>query len=202
MNENRKEEIIMATLKLASQNGLRAVSMNMIAESIGIRKPSLYNHFKSKEQLVNEMYVFLRNKAMKNTNTSIDKTFFENKTAFEILNSLVENYIRLCSDKNIEMFYKVIYSERTISRVAAQIMVCETQKMILATKQVFEVLQNKNLLQFDDIDVCATSFALTIHALMDYLTDASFSQNGIVHRNFEPISKFILEFVNTHKYKE
>ena len=46
MNENRKEEIILATLKLASKKGLGNVSMSMIAESIGIKKSSLYNHTK------------------------------------------------------------------------------------------------------------------------------------------------------------
>ena len=59
MGENRKEEIIIATLKLAAEKGLGNVSMNMIADSIGIKKPSLYNHFKSKEQLVQEMYLSL-----------------------------------------------------------------------------------------------------------------------------------------------
>lgn len=35
---NRKEEIIMATLELAAEKGLGSVSMNMIADKVGIKK--------------------------------------------------------------------------------------------------------------------------------------------------------------------
>ena len=44
---NRKEEILLVTLELAAENGLSNVSMAQIAEKIGIKKPSLYNVFKS-----------------------------------------------------------------------------------------------------------------------------------------------------------
>ncbi len=39
----RKEEIILATLELASENGLNSISMAQIAEKIGIKAPSLYS---------------------------------------------------------------------------------------------------------------------------------------------------------------
>ena len=45
MSDTRKKEIIMATLELAANKGLGNVSMNMIADKVGIKKPSLYNHF-------------------------------------------------------------------------------------------------------------------------------------------------------------
>ena len=44
MSSDRKEEIIEAALGLAAERGLGNVSMAMIAERVGIRKPSLYNH--------------------------------------------------------------------------------------------------------------------------------------------------------------
>lgn len=204
MNENRKQEIIMATLKLASKKGLGAVSMNMIAEEIGIKKPSIYNHFKSKEELVEQMYQFLRNKAKEKTQgASIDlDKIFKDKTADEILQSMVAGYIKMCSEKDIEMFYKVLYCERTISQVAAKIMIEETEKMIFATKQLFLAMQKQNLLQFEDVEISATSFALTIHALMDYEADKSFSQNGVVSRNHELINNFVSNFCLEHKVKE
>lgn len=202
MSESRKEEIIFATLKLASQKGLGGVSMNMIAESVGIKKPSLYNHFSSKEELVNAMYEFLRNKASENVQMKFEPSFFENKSAFEILDTLVQNYISLCCDENIEMFYKVIYSERAISSVAAQILINETEKMINATKKLFVFLQSKKLLKFSDVEISATSFALTIHSMMDYLADVSFCKIGRVERDISLIKKYILSFCDEHKFME
>ena len=51
MSSDRKEEIIEAALGLASERGLGNVSMAMIAERVGIRKPSLYNHFPGKQAI-------------------------------------------------------------------------------------------------------------------------------------------------------
>lgn len=63
MAMERKEEIIIATLELAAEKGLTAVSMAQIADRIGIKKASLYNHFKSKEEIIKQMYVYLRTQA-------------------------------------------------------------------------------------------------------------------------------------------
>ena len=60
---DRKEEIIIVTLKLASQIGLSNVSMEQIAKQVGIKKPSLYNHFKSKDEIIDAMYEYLREKS-------------------------------------------------------------------------------------------------------------------------------------------
>ncbi len=202
MSENRKEEIIMATLKLASTIGLKAVSMNMIAEEIGIKKPSLYNHFKSKDELVNEMYLFLRNKAQKETQPQLDYAIFENKSANQILSCLVKNYIALSNEPYMQMFYKVIYSERSISPQAANIMKTETEKMIEATKQVFIILESKKLLKFENIKISALSFALTIHSLVDYMLDIGLSKNEEPFKNLDLIDEFTDNFCTEHKFKE
>ena len=202
MSENRKEEIILATLKLASEKGLAGVSMNMIAESIGIKKPSLYNHFKSKDELVNFMYEYLRETAKKTTKTEFDMSILDSKSASEILQTAINNYIMLSSDKNMEMFYKVIYSERAISQNASNIMIIETEKMIQATKFLFFELQKRKLLEFKNLELSATSFALTIHAIMDYEADKSFSKTGKITRETKLLNDYIDTFCDEHKVKE
>ena len=57
---DRKNEIVYATLELASENGLGAVSMQKIADRVGITKASLYNHFSSKDEIVDVMYLTIR----------------------------------------------------------------------------------------------------------------------------------------------
>ena len=51
MND-RKNEIIKATLELAAESGLGTVSMQQIASKVGITKASLYNHFSSRDEIV------------------------------------------------------------------------------------------------------------------------------------------------------
>ena len=68
-------------------------------------------------------------------------------------------------------FYKVIYSERSIQPMAAKILAEETEKMIIATKQLFYAMEVHKLLHFTNPDMSAVSFAMTIHGLMDYELD-------------------------------
>ena len=173
MSDTRKKEIIMATLELAANKGLGNVSMNMIADKVGIKKPSLYNHFASKEELVEAMYQFLREEAKKNANVgSIDYTvIFAGKSALEILRMMVGGYFHMNQQEHMLNFYKVIYSERNIQPMAAKILAEETGKMIIATKQLFYAMEVHKLLHFQNADMSAVSFAMTVHGLMDYELD-------------------------------
>lgn len=173
MSDTRKKEIIMATLELAANKGLGNVSMNMIADKVGIKKPSLYNHFSSKEELVEVMYQFLREEAKKTANIgAIDyTTFFAGKSALEVLRMMVGGYFNMNQQEHMMNFYKVIYSERSLNPLAAKIVVEETDKMILATKQLFYAMEVHKLLHFKNPDMTAVSFAMTIHGLMDYELD-------------------------------
>ena len=173
MSDTRKKEIIMATLELAANKGLGNVSMNMIADKVGIKKPSLYNHFASKEELVETMYQFLREEAKKNANVgAIDYTaIFAGKSALEILRMMVGGYFHMNQQEHMLNFYKVIYSERSIQPMAAKILAEETEKMIIATKQLFYAMEVHKLLHFQNADMSAVSFAMTVHGLMDYELD-------------------------------
>lgn len=176
----RKEEILLVTLELAAENGLSNVSMAQIAEKIGIRKPSLYNHFKSKDEIIAEMYRYFRDKSKEALSTAdIDYgELVKGKTMEEALNEAVSNYINMNSGENMLLFYKVMYSERAFNPDAAKIIAEETRRMIIATKNLFYALQAHGKIRIDGVDMAATSFALTIHGLMDYQFDCSCSSYG------------------------
>ena len=167
---SKKEEIIYATLELAAEYGLKSLSMAQIAKKVGIKKPSLYNHFESKEILIKEMYQLIREKSKENISFN-NLDFFKDKSAKEILKSAVFNYKKMVTDEKMIKFYKVIYSERTINSEATQIIIEETNKMIEATKMLFKVLQDNKKIYIDNIDIAATTFAMTIHSLIDYEFD-------------------------------
>lgn len=170
-----KEKIIMAALELACANGLRSISMSQIAEKAGIKKSSLYSHFSSKEQIISEMYLFLRKQA--NQNREIGHfdygSFVEGKKLNEILMETVLSYDRMNHDPQMAMFYKVIISEKTLNPIAAEIMVAETNTMIRATKQLFYAIMAKKVAYFENIDAAAVSFAMGVHAILDFRMDDS-----------------------------
>ena len=176
MGTNRKEEIILTTLELAAEKGLAGVSMSMIADKIGIKKPSLYKQFSTKDEIVEAMYQFLRDKSKENANIKpVDYSIlFSEKTAYEVLKGVVQGYINMNHQEQMLTFYKVIYSERSIQPMAAKIMAEETERMIIATKQLFYAMEIHKLLHFENADMSAVSFAMTVHGLMDYELDQKY----------------------------
>ncbi len=166
-----KERIILATLDLAAEHGLKSLSMSQIAEAVGIKKPSLYNHFDSKETLIKEMYEYIREQSKANTLTNLPD--ISNETAYDILCLYVHSYSQMVSSGPLFNLYKVIYSERTTNSDAARILIEETNKMIAATKMLLRELVNQDKLDIEDIENASLSFAMTIHSLIDYELDCA-----------------------------
>ena len=178
MTEDRKREIIYATLELAAENGLGKVSMQQIADKVGIRKASLYNHFSSKDEIIETMYEVLRRASKEKSAVSIDyDELTDGRSLEEILSIAVESYRRMIRDPQMFLFYRIILSERTISIAASEIMVKETKTMIEATKNLFLLLQRKGIADFGDVDQAAFSFAMAVHSIIDYELDLA--QSGM-----------------------
>lgn len=172
---NRKEQILWATLDLATKYGLNAISMTQIAQKVGIQKPSLYNHFKNKGEIISSIYEFIRENARKNTiNGEIDiSEFVKNNSAETVLTFTVTSYLNMNKSEKLFAFYKVIYSERAINPEAAKIITEETNRMIVATKNILYALQVHDKINVRDIDTAALSFAMTVHSIMDYQFDCT-----------------------------
>lgn len=184
---NNKETIFHATLELASEKGLGNVSLSQIAKKVGIQKPSLYSHFSSKEELIDGLYLYLRESASKvsgNGPTDYGK-LVDGQNARDVLLRAVESYSRINADKNMRMFYRFVMSERVFNKEAAKIMVTETEKMVLATKQLFYAMQVHKVMEFDNVDMAATLFAMAIHSLLDYQIDKEFIDNADTSQQIE-----------------
>jgi AcrR family transcriptional regulator len=53
----KKEKILETTLQLIAKNGLNASPMSMIAKEADVATGTIYHHFKSKEEIINEIYL-------------------------------------------------------------------------------------------------------------------------------------------------
>ena len=191
---SKKEEILLSTLDLASKYGLKSLSMSQIADSVGIKKPSLYNHFNSKEELIKEMYEYIRNKSKQDITSFILDNINE-KSSYDILYNSVMNYKKMVLNEDMFKFYSVIYSERTTNNEASKIVIEETNKMINVTKKIFEFLKEKNKLFIDDIEMVSITFSMTIHSLIDYELDCKKNNQDYNENN---IQKYIKWFCNQY----
>lgn len=195
VNVNNKETILQATLQIASQKGLGNISLSQIAKEVGIQKASLYSHFSSKEELINSLYVYLRDNASKALRKEIDYGELVCKqSAYETLYQAVMEYKKIVLDPNMNQFYRFIMSERVFHKEAASIMVQESERMIQATKQILYAMQVHQVLDFLDVDMAAISFAMSVHSLLDYTLDKEF-----IEEEMQPLlERYIRYFCQLH----
>lgn len=77
-------------------------------------------------------------------------------------------------------------SEKTINPIASEIIVAETNTMIWATKQLFYAVMAKKVAYFENSDAAAVSFAMGIHAILDFRMDdymaGTNQSNGILEQ--------------------
>ena len=195
----RKEEILLATLDLASERGLKALTLSQIADRVGIRKPSLYNHFGSKDQIMQAAYEFLREQARERAELQASKV---EPSADESLEQVFvrsfEQYGSFVLDNDMLRFFKVLYAERSTSPVAAQIMVDETNLMVQQVKVLFYDLAAHGRLKVDNVDMAALTFACTVHTLvdlqMDMLTAGEASASNDKALAFDEVRAYIAWF--------
>ena len=172
---DRKNEIVYATLELASEDGLGAVSMQKIADRVGITKASLYNHFSSKDEIVDAMYLTIREASKQRAAVGpVDYDAMASEGSMgSILTKAILSYRAMVHDLQLSMFYRIVMSERAINPVASEIMVRETQTMIDATEKLFGAIQRKGLASFSNPKAAAFSFAMAVHSMIDYEFDLS-----------------------------
>ena len=194
---DRKEGIILAALELASENGLKSISLAQIAEKVGIKAPSLYNHFKSKDEIVKAMYSYLREKAQQNrTGGFADPEEFSSKSLEQILTESLNAYLGVVTDQNMMRFFRVLYSERSINPLAAEIMLEETEHMIRSIRNLFYALAVHGKMKSEGVDTAAMTFALTVHSLIDYRMDKMTAGKAEQFGDGEsPYTKELTEFI-------
>ena len=148
------------------------------------------------EMCIRDRYEYLREQAKGKSQIKMMDygTIFAGKTALEILRQMVGGYDRMNQQEQMLMFYKVIYSERCIQPMAAKIMAEETERMILATKQLFYAMEIHKILHFQDADMSAVSFAMTVHGLMDYGLDKQTGKYEAADRKKDLMDEYLKWF--------
>ena len=76
-------------------------------------------------------------------------------------------------------FYKVIISEKALSKEASKVIIKETEKMINASKELFKAIEENKVALFDNLESAASTFALLIHSVLDLRLDAEMAESNI-----------------------
>ena len=80
-NTTRKDVIVSKAAILFREKGFKAASMRDLAESVGVEAASLYNHIKSKTELLHELCFSVANRFLQKLD-EIESTLFPYTTLF------------------------------------------------------------------------------------------------------------------------
>ena len=196
-----KNEILASILPLASKEGLRNLSLSKIAENAGIAKSTLYSHFDSKDDMIDQLYLFLREKAKERMHIGVVDygKIVKGKSLEEVLLYVVSSYDSINRDSDMKNFYAIIESEKAFSNIAARIITEETETMFTATKNLFYALEAEKIAHFPSIENAALLFAQSIHSTLTLMQDDETAGTEVSKGILE---KIIHEFSNLYRIKK
>ena len=97
--QTRKQEIIHTAAILFKEKGYSAVTMRDIANEMGIKAASLYNHIKSKQEILNCIIVSLAEKFTKGMNTIVGNPI----SSIQKLEAIIELHVNITTNNENEM---------------------------------------------------------------------------------------------------
>ena len=106
-HENKKEDIIKATIPLFAQEGFDGPSMEHIANNASVSKRTLYKHFSNKENLLQEIILYL----IRKSSNSIQMEAFSNQTPREQLHKLVSLKLEIISNPSNLKLARILLGE-------------------------------------------------------------------------------------------
>ena len=136
-----KEKILYATLDLASKEGLGRISMSDIASAIGIKKPSLYNHYASKEELITSMFVKIKENTMELFNDTDMDAYIQRFPTEAILYHAIDLYCKWNQHPDVCKLNRVILSEKMTNPLVRDMDLMETEERVAYFINLFRKME-------------------------------------------------------------
>ncbi|MGZ7044377.1 MAG: TetR/AcrR family transcriptional regulator [Methanobacterium sp.] len=170
IEKNTKERIFDAAIKLFAQYGFEGTSMREIAEEVGIKKASMYSHFKSKDEILD--------KIMDYPTARIGMVGPQGIETEELIVSMgVENFMKMAidvvtdwmKDPYMEKIWRIIcielYHNEQIKKFYSQF----TENALSFWRCNFEIMKKHKLIKPSDPGILAIEYlSFYGNAYMDY----------------------------------
>lgn len=167
---NTKEQILAVSLDLFSISGYEATSLAQIAEAVGIRKASLYNHFASKQDILDTLVVELTEEFDRHSIFAKadwdDPAFTADKKGMtpEAIGAMVKGQIRyIIHDPKISKVRKLLTIEQFQNDTLKGLQSKQSYGDVLKYNTgLIKFLIREGVLRDDDPDIMAAQFAWPI----------------------------------------
>ena len=161
-----KERIMYAALDLFSKKGYDGVGVDLIAENAGLKGPSLYRHFKGKEDIFNSMIELVA--------SHYEEGFGLKKEQEELpesMEELIENAMRKIQftmhDDIIRKTRRILAMEQFRSKRMAELTSCyHLENLQRVYADIFAGMMEKGILKQEDPEILALEFVSPVSLLI------------------------------------
>lgn len=198
---NTKGKITYEALNLFSIKGFDAISVRDIANAVGIKASSIYNHFKNKQEIFDtiiEKYSEYANKTLKNISDNTNKLIlnkFQTLSDEQFWKIYTKTFRFFFNDEYIVKFRRILtieqFNSTEVSEIYHKIFV---DNILNAHAKILNILMDEKLIIRRDPYILAIQFYSPIFLLF-------YKYENITDTEFETLKNHILEFRNTYKMR-
>ena len=169
-----REKIILAFLDSCFAKNAGGTSLSDVADRLGIKKASLYNHYESRDAMVEDCIRWCGDYFRKTyfIPTDID-SISQRYPAENVMKAIVNRWFKMNEKEPLIQIYSFIESEKYISSAATKIAQETREKLVVQTKQALRSLANAKKiidLEENDLESLAKMFAaITVTSLDSYI---------------------------------
>ena len=138
-----KDKILNTALELFVNKGINQTSTNLIAKEVGIASGTIFVHFKSKQEIVDTLYLNSKQLLFEATKNSIDKTKNSKENHYNLARNFINHSLQNPLDYNFQRLVKKgIDISQELSNKADQLFIQNYDYTI-------ESIKNGDLIQVD-----------------------------------------------------
>lgn len=164
-----REKILAAALDLFAQQGFSATSIRQIAQQVGVRESSIYNHFRSKDEILRTV---LSSYGFGFVKTILEKDYLNRtiKDPYQFLNAIVDDIMNRWQEEEDSKFVQVLFMEMFREASARKAYNRDLDASRTFFMQLFGKMQDEGMIKPFDPWLLANEFIGIIVAIhLEYL---------------------------------
>ncbi|MDP4144002.1 MAG: TetR/AcrR family transcriptional regulator [Bacillota bacterium] len=183
------------SIELFSKKGFNSVSIRDLAKEVGIKQSSLYNHFKSKDEILEDIYEFFKAEAIKvfpqveNLDDTIKKY-----TPKEFFKQGKKLFIQYMLSTRMEKIWRILFIEQASDQRAANILLHESFKKSLSfMEKALEKMIEQGKITSINTRICAYEYIYPLNFMFfEYIISKSINadKNSLERQMDEHINYF------------
>lgn len=196
---NTKQKILNTAIDLFSQRGFNGVSIRDITRQVGIKESSLYNHYKSKDEILDIIFSYYQKEIVKMIPTESEMVeLVDNHTPYEALKKMLIKSKTHGENPLVGKIYRIICMEKFKNEQARDISLNEMSRTAISSiEKVIGLMVERKVIKQVDPKMIAKEYFYVIHSLVDKINvlssfDMSTEQS---EKDLETHLKFIDELI-------